>query len=255
MPSLRDLQVDVLKAVLSAEDGRAARLVVARGIPAMRRLGIYANNARVNFHESLQASFPAVLRLVGEEYFHQCAREYQKRYPSTCGDLQYTGTRLPDYLAELHVNDEFRYLGDVARLEWLRQETLISADHRPLDFEKLAAIAPSEYAELRFRLHPSARLFDSEYPCWNIWQANVASDGEPEIIDLATGPDRLLLIRRTLQIEAHRLSHGERSFLIAVREGEGFERAVEDGVNCDSEFSAAAALQRFVLAGAIVDLE
>lgn len=255
MPSLRDLQMDVLESVLGADDGRAVQRVVARGIPATRRLGIYANNARVNFRESLEASFPVVLRLVGEEYFHQCAREYQKRFPSMCGDLQYTGTRFPSYLAELHANDEFRYLGDVARLEWLRQETLISADHGPLDFEKLAAVAPSEYAELRFRLHPSVRLFNSEYPCWNIWQANAARDGEPEIIDLASGPDRLFLIRKALQIEAHRLSHAEQSFLAAVRDGEGFGRAVEDGVSGASEFSAAAALQRFVLAGAIVDLE
>jgi hypothetical protein len=255
MPSLRDLQVDFLKAVLNADDGRAAQLVVERGIAATRRLGIYANNARVNFHESLQASFPAVLRLVGEQYFHQCAREYQKRFPSVCGDLQYTGARFPDYLAERHAVDQFRYLGDVARLEWLRQETLIGADHKPLDLKKLAAVAPSEYAALRFRVHPSARLFDSEYPCWNIWQANVASDGEPEIIDLASGPDRLLLLRRTLQIEAHRLSLGELSFLRSLRDGADFGRAVENGVNRDSEFAAAVALQRFVLAGAIVDLE
>jgi hypothetical protein len=255
MPSLRDLQTDVMRAILAADDRRAAQLVSAHGIAAARRLGIYANNARVNFYESLRASFPAILRLVGEDYFHQCACEFQKRYPSKCGDLQYTGTHFPDYLGSLHAHDEFRYLGDVGRLEWLRQEALLSADHRPLDLGKLAAVAPSDYAELRFRLHPATRMLLSDYPCLKIWQANVGSDGEPEVIDLAMGPDRLLLTRKTMQVEVHRLSRGEQRFLIAVRQGVRLGEAVEHGMECDGEFNAAAALQRFVLVGAIVDLE
>jgi len=254
MPSLRELQSDVMRAILAADDSRASHLVAAHGIPATHRLGIYANTARVNFHESLRASFPAILRLVGEDYFHQCAREFHKGYPSTCGDLQYAGTHFPDYLADLHAHDEFRYLGDVARLEWLRQEALLSADHRPLDFAKLAAVAPSDYAELRFRLHPATRLLASDYPCLRIWQANVGGDGEPEVIDLAMGPDRVLLTRKTIAVDVHRLSRGEHRFLIAVRDGQRFGEAVEHGMECDGEFNAAAALQRFVSAGAIVDI-
>jgi hypothetical protein len=141
----------------------------------------------------------------------------------------------------------------VARLEWARQESLNSADHPPLDLEKLAAIAPSNYAELRFQLHPASRLFESEFPCWRIWQANVAHDGKPEIVDLATGGDRLLLTRNVLQIEVHLLSRGEFSFLAGLQEGKPFGQTVEQGAQGDSEFDAAAALQKFVLARVIVD--
>jgi hypothetical protein len=253
MPSLRELQTQVLRAVLGGDDGPASQLVVARGIPAARRLGIYANNARVNFLESLRTSFPAVLRLVGEDYFHQCVRGYQGRHPSVCGDLQYTGGRFADYLSELHADDEFRYLGDVARLEWARQESLIGADHPPLDLAKLAAVAPSEYAELRFALHPACRLFESQYPCWRIWEQNVASDGEPETIDLSSGGDRLLFTRNIVKLEVHHLSRGEFCFLTGVRDGERFGQAVELGLMADEGFDAAAALRKFVLAGAIVD--
>jgi hypothetical protein len=255
MPSLLELQSEVMRAILGADDRHAAQLVVARGIAAARRLGIYANTTRVNFQQSLRASFPAILRLVGDDYFHQCAREFHQRYPSNCGDLQYTGAHFPDYLEGLHAAGEYRYLGDVARLEWLRQEALLSADHPPLDFGKLAAVAPSDYGELRFRLHPATRMLVSDYPSLAIWRANVGSDREPEIIDLALGADRLLLTRKTLQVEVHRLSRDEHCFLVAVRRGERFSEAGEHGLECDGDFDAAATLQRFVLAGAIVDFE
>ena len=145
MPSLRELQVEVLKAVLSADDGRAAHLVVERGIATTRRLGIYANNVRVNFHESLQASFPGFLGVWWVSNISISAPAGIRSDFRQCAGIWNIPVRASrDYLAELHAVDEFRYLGDVARLEWLRQEALIGADHRPLDFEKLAAVAPSD---------------------------------------------------------------------------------------------------------------
>lgn len=253
MPALRELQSDVMRAILGADDRRASQLVVARGLAAARRLGIYANTTRVNFQESLRVSFPAILRLVGNDYFYQCAREFHRRYPSNGGDLQYAGAHFADYLQALHADDEYRYLGDVARLEWLRQEALLGADHPPFDFGKLAAVAPSDYAELRFRLHPATRLLVSDYPCAAIWQANVGGDGEPQPIDFTQGPDRLLLTRKALQVAVHRLSRAEHGFLSAVRRGERFGQALEHGLKCDGDFDAAAALRRLVQAGAIVD--
>jgi hypothetical protein len=153
----------------------------------------------------------------------------------------------------------------VARLEWLVQETLLAADHGPLDLAKLGRILPDDYDGLRFHLHPSARLFASRYPCVAIWEANVGSDAEPELINLDAGPDRVLLVRAGGQLKCHRLSHGEQEFLHSVQAGERFAAAVEsggvqsradlagEGEHCT--FDAAAALQRFVLAGVIVDFQ
>jgi hypothetical protein len=124
---------------------------------------------------------------------------------------------------------------------------------------------PDDYDGLRFHLHPSARLFASRYPCVAIWEANVGSDAEPELINLDAGPDRALLVRTGGQLKCHRLSHGEQEFLQSVYAGERFAGAVESaaarsGVDTagdgeTSMFDAAAALQRFVPAGVIVDFK
>lgn len=261
MPSLRELQLGVMRAVLDDEADLAAPLIASRGIAARTTLGIYANTVRCNFNESLIAGFPVIRRLVGEDYFRQVAHGFHARHPSLSGDLQFAGAMFAQYLAQAHVADDYRYLGEVARLEWLIQETLLAGDHAPFDLEKLQSAAAATYDQLAFRLHPSVRLFASEFPCVAIWEANVG-DAEPPVLDLGTGPDRALLIRDRGQLVFHRLSSGELKFLEALCAEEPFEAAIARGASagdgCAAEagghgFDAAAALRRFVLAGVIVD--
>jgi hypothetical protein len=133
MPSLRELQSGVMRALLDGEPDGALPLIAARGIAPKHRLDVYASNARANFIESLISSYPAVRRLVGEDYFRQCARGFHTRHPSLSGDLQSAGAGFAKHLSELHGDDEFRYLSEVARLEWLVEESLLAADHGPLD--------------------------------------------------------------------------------------------------------------------------
>jgi len=262
MPSLRELQRCVMQAIQGGEPDAAAACIEAQGISPAARLAVYAGTARANFIASLVSSYPAVQRLVGEDYFAQCAHGFHRRHPSLSGDLQPAGREFAHYLVELHGDDQYRYLGEVARLEWLIQEALLAADHPAFDLSKLREVAPEDYDELRFQLHPSVRLFASSYPCVHIWQENM-NDAEPEAIDLAEGPDRVLLMRSLDgQLTFHRLSRSEERFLRALYAGERFGAAVEAGAahdagadDGDDAFDAAAALQRFVVAGAIVDFQ
>lgn len=253
MLSLHELQTGFMQALFAPASGEERLGIVARGIDSHARLGIYANNARVNFVESLRTSFPAVLRLVGDAYFRQSALQFRELHPSKSGDLQLTGLGFADFLAHIHGNDEFGYLADVARLEWSCQEALISANHPPFRLEKLTGLEPSTYADLRFVLHPSLRLFSSQYPCQRIWQANLADTTDAMPIDLRDGPDRLAILRTAGELRLHGLSVGELHFLQFVLEGVNFGTAVDRTLEVDVEFDAAAALRRAVCNGAIVD--
>ena len=255
MPTLRELQTRVLGAVLDGED--AAELIRAGGLtPSSERLEVYANNARINFTESLRLGYPVLLRLVGEAYFDQCARAYRMQCPSRSGDLHSAGAAFAAYLGELHTGGEHRYLADVAHLEWLCQESLMAAEHGRLDLARLAEVAPARYESLRFKLHPAARLFASDYPAREIWEANLATETAPPLIDLAKGGERLLLMRRGGRLEFHRLSPGEHAFLESLAAHAAFAAAVETGAaaaDAAAAFDAAAVLRRFVAAEAIVD--
>jgi hypothetical protein len=266
MPSLRELQRGILRSLLEGEPqpDALAQIIAPPGMHPAPILNLYANNARSHFIDALRSSYPAVRRLVGDEYFDQCARSFHARYPSRSGDLQPAGEHFPEHLLELHGAGEYRYLGEVARLEWLIEETLLAADHAPLDLGKLQAVPPEGYDDLRFSLHPSARLFASEFPCTAIWEANVGSDAEPPTIDLGSGHDRVLLTRERGRLRLHRLSAGEMRFLRSLQAADTFRAAVESGFGAHlpggaeeglaATFDAAAALRRFVAATVIVDV-
>lgn len=253
--SLRDLQVSVMAALLDAppEDLAHARNLIIPAHGAAERLAIYRTNARANFRDALRSTYPAVVRLVGDEYFDQVARELQRRHPSRSGDLTHVGEHFADYLAELHHADGFRYLADIARLEWLIQESLLAPAHGPLDLTKLAAVAPEDYENLHFVVHPSLRLFASRYPALRIWDANVRSDATPDTIDLDSGADRIAILRAQLQLTFHRLSSAEQCMLRSLEDGATFADAVGGAAALDDDFDPSAALQRFVAAGVIVD--
>jgi len=262
-PALRVLQAQVLDAILpcgshgsDGSDGSLAREIpgiVGGDIGSARRLEVYANNAAANFLESLRLGYPVVRRLVGEAYFEQCVREYRRTYPSRSGDLQHAGTSFPDFWRELHGADRYRYLADVARFEWLIQESLTAADEAPFDFARLGAIAVHDYNRLRFRVHAATRRFASPFPIQAIWEANADADVEPPVIDLDAGGDRLLIVRAAGGIEFLRLAEGEWALLAAIDQGAAFSAAVTTAGRAAGEFDASATLQKFVLQGVIVD--
>ena len=243
---LRDIQRQFMQGVL---DGQA----VADILPPAA-LSIYANNARVNFTQTLMLTYPVICRLVGEDYFRQCAREYQRLHPSRCGDLQHVGDGFSDYLSNLHRDEEFRYLADVARLEWAYQEALIEFELPTLELNRLAAIEPKYYLELRFMLQPSARVVESSFPVLAIWEANATPQGPGEDrIDLAAGDDRLLLLRTRGEVRIHRLDGGELIFLTRLLARDPFACAVEAASEIDPEFDPSTSMQKLVALRAIVD--
>jgi hypothetical protein len=252
MPTLLEVQRGFLEAVL----GRladAAPLIAGAPADAEARVGVYANNAATNFLDGLRLTYPAVRRLTGDAYFDQAAHAYRSGHPSRSGDLQWAGREFAQFLAQRHADDAYRYLGEVARLEWLVQESLLAADHPPFDLQRLATVAPEHYDELRFRLHPAARLFASIFPAYTIWDANVGTETEPEVIDLSQGPERLLITRRGGRSAFFRLDAPEWAFLEALAAGANFAAALAAASAAEPEFDPGATLQKFVLAETIVD--
>jgi hypothetical protein len=224
------------------------------GVVPPAAVSIYANNARVNFVQTLRLTYPAIWRLVGEDYFRQCAREFQRLHPSRSGDLQHVGEGFAGFLETLHGGGAYRYLPAVARLEWAYQEALIESELAPLDLNRLAQVEPHDYLALRFRLQPSARLVESAFPILAIWKANVVEGQAQEYrIDLDAGADRLLVVRGSEEVKIRTLTVGELAFLIRLLAGDSFAAAVESACDANSEFDPGAALNRLVALRAIVD--
>jgi hypothetical protein len=167
------------------------------------------------------------------------------------------GGRFSNYLSTLHSTDQFSYLGDVALLEWAYQEALTEAELPPLDMARFTALEPRHYADLRFRMQPSARLIDSPFPLLAIWQTNfgAADPVEHDRIDLAAGADRLLLVRTLNQVRIHRLEEDEYALLGGFRSREALGSIIEALSNLYPAFDPGASLQKWLALQVIVDFD
>jgi hypothetical protein len=251
MPSLHELQRRFLADLLS-EDGATLLPWVSDHGAAADRLNVYRDNCREGFLTALAAGYPVLKRLVGEDYFRQLVRDYQRECPSPAGNLSQAGARLPQFLERRFAGSDYEYFSDVARVERACQEVLGAADHAALDLARLADVPPADHARLRFDLDPAARLVRSVYPAVRIWEAHQGGR-EPEPIDIGSGGEHALVQRRADGIRVHRLAPAEYACLAALGAGRSLGTALDDALAIDAHFDLPSALRRWGELGFIVD--
>jgi hypothetical protein len=247
-PALAALQqrfAEALRGDADAVPGGVTSHVAPR--PA-RRFHIYRNNVHASLIGVVRARFPVVERLVGEEFFRAMARIFIEAHPPRSPALlEYGGDFIP-FLPAFEPVADLPYLPDVARLEWLRNLAYHAADAAPLETAALAAVAPEDLPRLRFELHPSARLFASDYPAVSIWEAH-AQDGDVAPLGEALGAEDALILRPHLEVLVLRLGPGGHAFASALQTVPLAE-AAEAASQADSAFTLPQALGALIGAGA-----
>lgn len=251
MASLRDLQLGFASALRGGDRAAIAQYVVARGIAPARRVGIYANNVRETFLGTLEATYPVLLRLAGRDWLRQSGRRYQLHFPSRSGNLHHVGEHFAAWLATELGGGPYAYFVDVARLEWAYQEVLVAAEPGTLDSASLAAVPPERHDAIVLEANPAARLVDSVYPLFAIWQAHRPGQDDPPPVNLDAGPSRLLVIRRADHVELRELAVAEFSLLQAVARRRPLAAALESALDADPGCDLAQTLAHCVQLGAV----
>lgn len=208
MASLRELQRSFAAAL--RDPG------VACAVLPPANLDVYRNNARHTFRTALERAFPVVRRRVGDEYFRQLAALYRDRFPSRSGDLHWLGRDFAAFLDD-YLDSEYAWLGDLARLEWARNECAVIADAPALGPDVLARFGPADFEHLEFGLQPSLRLLDSSYPVFSVWQLNQAENAPP--VDQSLGSECGLIRQRREYAEVRPLDPSLFSFISALHGG------------------------------------
>jgi len=252
MPSLHEVQLGFAQE-LFAENTAARNWIRANGLSSACRLQVYRNNLFSSLTETLRAVYPVIERLTGERFFPYAANEYIHCYPSRSGNLHDFGDRFGEFLADFEPTAKLHYLPDVAALEWAYHRVFHAAEHGAPDIAALQQTPPEFYGELHFQLHPTARLLRSEYPILRIWQVNQDDfQGDPAV-DLTAGADRLLIIRRGLDIEIQPLDSGEYALLAALAEGQNFAEACAQAQDIQADYDLASNFRQHIVQATLVD--
>ena len=239
-------------------DDEQRRFAAALADPALappagsaRRFGVHRNNVRAGIAAVLEARFPAVRRLVGDEFFANMAATYTRLEQPGSPILMLYGGGFPAFIDSFEPAADVPYLGDVARLEWLLHEATNAGDATPIGAAELSNVSPDAVAALRLKLHPSLRLFASVFPTLTIWELNTAP-GEVTGQKLAGNAEHALLLRPALDVEIRRIEPAFHDFCAQLQSGTTLAEAVEAGVSRQNHFDVQQSLAGLITMGAII---
>src|SRR6266568_4487709 len=100
MPQLAERQRQFAAALLDPELPVPPGLVGPDGEPSAWRFAVYRNNVVAGLIDTLKATFPAVCRIVGAEFFRVMARTYVSAEPPGSPILLDYGASFPDFVRD-----------------------------------------------------------------------------------------------------------------------------------------------------------
>ena len=211
-------------------------------MPPAERLDIHRNTRTLTLTQVLADSFPAVQTLVGDGFFKYAAAQFIGAHPPRSGSLLDYGAEFPAFLDAFPAARQVAYLGDVARLEWARQECANGPDSRPLDPRALSELTGEQAASARLDLHANHRLVRSDHPIHDIWLACQPDDETDAQVDLAAGGQTVLVIRPDLELLMWPLTAGEAALVDAFARSLPLTSAIEVALSADPAFDLQAGL-------------
>ncbi|MEO6321003.1 MAG: DNA-binding domain-containing protein [Polaromonas sp.] len=140
---------------------------------------VYRNTVLKGCIDALQANYPAVLRLVGEEWFRAVAALYAHAQPPRDARLLRYGVDFPNFLRDFAPAAELPYLSGVARLDRFWTEAHVAADATALEPAAIAKLPLEQLGNLVLVPHPAARWswFEAQ-PIYTLWRRNRDAPGE-----------------------------------------------------------------------------
>ncbi|ROV61377.1 DUF2063 domain-containing protein [Vibrio ponticus] len=162
--------------------------IVSDHFSADERMQIYRNNFVMSLSEVLEATYPMVKALLGEECFAQIARHHVLNYPLTSGDVTHYGEHFDQSLNTFPtVIQAAPYIGDVALFEWGLDLTQQRFSRQPLGshtLDQLATLPVEQHGQIRFQLYPDVVLFTSAYATFALYQAIFHNPDELAKLDI-----------------------------------------------------------------------
>ena len=246
---------DAFAAALLADGSEASPFPMVERLRRQPGFAVYRNTVMKGCIDALQANFPTVERLVGEEWLRAAAGVFARgQLPSQPSLLLY-GEEFPSFLAAFEPAREIPYLADVARVDRLWTEAHVAADAPVLAAAELADLPSSEMSSFGLRLHPAARwTWSDDWPIHALWSRNRSHDADPGTPIEWIG-EGVLVTRPLGPVQVEAFARGGVALLDACLAGQSIERAVQCALDAQPDVDFAALVQQLLQACAFSGLQ
>lgn len=212
MPDLAEFQSDFVRDLIRGEPPEA-------GPYANPAFAVYRNTWRKALRDALQANYPVVVMLIGEEAFHTLASHYIGESGAASPILSSYGMGLADAITTSPLHELVPYLADMAKLERLVSEARDAPDAGPIEPDFFSRLSPQEAETLTLTLVPAARLAQMETPVITIWNAH-QGPGKPDGLSPDWIPEQGLVVRRSTSVTIDTLDNQMLTFASVLHRGE-----------------------------------
>ncbi len=187
-------------------------------------LAVYRNTTVKARIDALQANYPTVAELTGEDWFRAAARAFADHEPGADPAMAAYGEGFPDWLERFAPARNLPFLAPVARLDRAWTEAHLASDAAPLSAEQ-AASQGLALAGVVVTLHPSLRLFHFDWSAPSLWLAHRYPE-QGGSLEWRPAAEGLIVWRPQLEVRARRITLAEYAFLHACRLGRPLAVAV-----------------------------
>ncbi len=216
---------------------------------------VYRNTVMKGCIDALQANYPAVARLVGEEWFRAAATVFVRQHPPRAPMLVDYGDGFDRFLAAFPPATELDYLPGVASLDRLWSEAHVAADEALLEPQALAGMDVAEIGRARLAPHAAARWrWFADMPVYAIWSRN--RENAEEIGDVEwVGEGALLTRNQDGAVRWAALGAGGCAFLDACANGATVADAAAAALAAEPALEFGGLIETLLAAGALAQIE
>ena len=224
MNHLAKLQADFQAYLFDDIKGAAfkTQIINDKKVGVKKRLGIYYDAYRLRIIEALSNAYPHLKNLLGDDLFESTACAYIDLYPSTYRNMRWYGGQMNEHLRKNL--PQHPIAAEMAAFEWALGLAFDAEDVLNLTLQDLAEIPPENWADLRFKFHPSVQLLALKWNVLLTWQALNAEETPPAAVQIN---EPCLVWRKDLNSHYRSLELAEYAAIQQVIAGESFGELCE----------------------------
>ncbi|WP_342071588.1 DNA-binding domain-containing protein [Yoonia algicola] len=217
------------------------------GKTASKRFDVYRNNVAVGLSDALEAAFPVVRKLVGDEFFRAMAGVYLRKHPPKTPLMMFYGDAMPRFLSRFTPTQSIGYLPDIARVELAMRHAYHAADATPIAAEALSALAPDALMGVRLRIAPATQTVTSDYPVHAIYRANTQADAPKPMMK----PEAVLIARAGFDPTLQLINAAAAACIDALKAGQTLGQTI---AAADDTLDLGAVLGLLLAQGAVTEI-
>lgn len=236
--------------IAALEAGGAAGEMLPPSVERVARqagFAVYRNTVMKGWVDALEANFPAVARLVGEEWFRAAASTFASAHPPMSPSMVGYGHGFAEFLAGFEPAEPLPYLPEVAALDWMWVESSTAPAAPVLDAGPIAEMPEARLGAARLSLHPATRFVWLGTTAPSIWLDARGLEPEKAELRFEQRGEGVLVTRLSSSSSAVRISEGAIRFLGSVARGSDLRAAAIAAVEVEPQLDLSALMSMLLV--------